>query len=89
MYFIILFIIFCRYSTRALLNNLDSTCKFKVGNNVLNRNQKPILLFMKHVLCWSDEGDLIIDATSGSGTMAVSTYFFIFITFSFLLHILT
>jgi hypothetical protein len=29
-------------------------------------------LYMKHIICWSDEGDLIIDATSGTGTMAVS-----------------
>ena len=72
-YFIILFIVFCRYSTRALLNNLDSTCKFKVGSNVLNKNQKPIMLLMKHILCWFDEGDLIIDATCGTGTMAAST----------------
>ncbi len=26
---------------------------------------------MKHTLCWSDEGDLIIDVAFGSGTMAV------------------
>ena len=30
---------------------------------------------MKHIICWSDEGDLIIDATSGSGTFAVRTHF--------------
>jgi DNA modification methylase len=46
--------------------------KFKVSDKTLNPFQKPLLLFMKHILCWSNEGDLIIDATSGSGTTAVS-----------------
>ena len=39
----------------------------------LNPHQKPLLVFIKHILCWSRDGDLIIDATSGSGTLAVST----------------
>ena len=26
---------------------------------------------MKHILCWLRDGDLLIDATSGSGTLAV------------------
>ena len=63
--------IFCRYSTRGLINSFSETMKFKVSNKTLNPFQKPLLLFMKHILCWSDEGDLIIDATSGSGTTAV------------------
>jgi DNA modification methylase len=28
---------------------------------------------MKHLLCWSKAGDLVIDATSGTGTTAVIT----------------
>ncbi len=38
---------------------------------MLNPCQKPILLFEKHILCWSNYGDLVIDATSGTGTLAV------------------
>jgi hypothetical protein len=86
-FYLLFFIIICRYSTRALLNNLESTCKFKVGSKVINKNQKPILLFMKHILCWSDEEDLIIDATSGTGTMAVSTLFCIVIMWFSIIHI--
>jgi hypothetical protein len=72
-----------RYSSRSLLNKLDVTSKFKAGNYILNNNQKPIHLFMTHILCWSDEGDLIIDATSGTWTMAVS------IICSFVLYFVT
>jgi hypothetical protein len=61
-----------RYSSRLLLNKLDVTSKFKAGNYILNNSQKSILLFMKHIFCWFDEGNLIIDATSGTWTMAVS-----------------
>jgi hypothetical protein len=43
---------------------------------ILNNNQKPILCFTKQILCWSDEGDLIIDATSGTWTTAVSIIYF-------------
>ena len=70
-----------------MLNNFDSTCKFKVGSNVLNKNQKPIMLLMKHILCWSDEGDLRIDATSGTGTMAMSNLFCIVIMWFGIIHV--
>jgi hypothetical protein len=63
---------FCRYSTRGTLNSFSETKKFKVSNKTLNPFQKPLRRFMKHILCWSNEGDLIIDTTSGSGTTAVS-----------------
>ena len=56
---------FCRYSTIGTLNSFSETKKFTVSDKTLNSFQKPLLLFMKHILCWSNEGDLIIDATSG------------------------
>jgi hypothetical protein len=62
-----------RYSTRGLLNEFHDSKKFKVNGVTLNPYQKPLLLYMKHILCWSQDGDLIIDATSGSGTTAVRT----------------
>jgi hypothetical protein len=30
---------------------------------------------MKHILCWSNDGDLSIDAISGSGTTSVAGLF--------------
>jgi hypothetical protein len=55
--------------------------KFKVSDKTLNPFQKPLLLFMKHILCWSNEGDLIIDATLGSGTTTVGYLTSIFFEF--------
>ena len=37
----------------------------------LNKYQKPLLLFMRHLLCWTRIGAKVIDITSGSGTTAV------------------
>jgi hypothetical protein len=55
------------YSTRALLDRFEDNNKFVVGDTTLNYHQKPLLMFMEHILCWSKEGDMIIDATSGRG----------------------
>ena len=65
--------IYYRYSTRCLLNKFPDSKKYKMSGKLLNSHQKPILLFMKHLLCWSKAGDLVIDATSGTGTTAVIT----------------
>ena len=61
-----------RYSTRAIVPRFVEKHKFKVSNVNLNPYQKPLLIFIKHILCWSNDGDMLIDATSGSGTLAVS-----------------
>ena len=67
-------VMYYRYSTRCLLNEFPDSKKFKISGVTLNHYQKPLLLYMKHIMCWSNYGDLIIDATSGTGTLAVSYY---------------
>ena len=61
-----------RYSTRAIVPRFVEKNKFKVSTVNLNPHQKPLLVFIEHILCWSNNGDMIIDATSGSGSIAVS-----------------
>ena len=77
MYFSRLTIIFfCfRYSTSMLLGHFKDTKKFGYPK-VLNRYQKPLLVFMRHLLCWTKMGARVIDITSGSGTTAVSRRLF-------------
>ena len=67
--------ILCRYSTRGTLNSISETMKFKVSDETLNPFQNPLLMFMEHILCWSNDGDLSIDAISGSGTTSVAGLF--------------
>ena len=66
-----------RYSPRCLLKDFPDSKKYKISGNTLNHYQKPLLLFMKHIMCWSNYGDLIIDATSGTWTLAVSIHYFL------------
>jgi DNA modification methylase len=68
------FLLCHRYSTRCLLHEFPDSKKFKISGATVNPYQKPILLFMKHIMCWSNFGDLIIDATSGTGTLAVKLF---------------
>ena len=70
----IICVMYYRYSIRCLLKDFPDSKKFKVSGVTLNHYQKPLLLYMKHIMCWSNYGDLIIDATSGTGTLAVSFY---------------
>jgi DNA modification methylase len=37
----------------------------------LNKYHKPLLVFMRHLLCWTKMGDRVIDITSGAGTTVV------------------
>ena len=67
------FIFWYRCSTRCLPHEFPDSKKFKISGATVNPYQKPILLFMKHIMCWSNFGDLIVDATSGTGTLAVNS----------------
>ena len=58
------FLLCDRYSTRCLLNEFPDSKKFKISGATVYPYQKPILLFMKHIMCWSNYGDLTVDATS-------------------------
>jgi hypothetical protein len=40
-------------------------------NATLNKYQKPVLLFMKHLAMWAPQGSIIIDVTAGTGTTGV------------------
>ena len=40
-------------------------------NATLNKYQKPVLLFMKHLVMWAPHGSIIIDVTAGTGTTGV------------------
>jgi DNA modification methylase len=42
-----------------------------MDNETLNKYQKPILLFMKHLSMWVPQGSIIIDVTGGTGTIGV------------------
>jgi DNA modification methylase len=42
-----------------------------MNNETLNKYQKPILLFMKHLSMWALQGSIIIDVTAGTGTTGV------------------
>ncbi len=72
------------YYTRCLLKDFPDSKKFKISGVTLNHYQKPLLLFMKHILCWSNYGDLIIDVTSGTWTLAVSFYFLFLLYFTYI-----
>ena len=63
-----------KYSTRCLLNDFPDSKKNKISGAMLNPYQKPILFFMKHIMCWSIYGDLIVDETTGTQTLAVQLF---------------
>jgi hypothetical protein len=63
-----------RYSTRCLLNDFPDSNFFEISGAKLNPYQMPILLFMKHIMCWPNYGDFIVDATSGTKTLAVHLF---------------
>jgi hypothetical protein len=43
-------------------------------NETLNKYQKPILLFMKHLAMWAPQGSIIIDVRVGTGTSGVCSF---------------
>ena len=56
-----------RQSMRCLLNGFPDSKEYKISGATVNPSyQQPFLLFMKHIMCWSNYGDLIVDATSGT-----------------------
>ena len=60
-----------RFSTAFILGAMKDAKKYKFGGVTLNPLQKPLLLFIKHLSQWSQPGELVVDATCGSGTAAV------------------
>ena len=60
-----------RFSTAFILGAMKDTKKFKMGGVTLNPFQKPLLLLIKHLTQWTNPGELVVDATCGSGTAAV------------------
>ena len=60
-----------RYSNKINLPSFADSRKFKIDNETLNKYQKPIILFMKHISMWAPQGSIIIDVTSGAGTTGV------------------
>ena len=65
-----------RFSTVINVPCFSDAKKYKIGDKTLNPYQKPLLIFMRHLLMFTesnaDSGSIIIDLTSGSGTTAVS-----------------
>jgi len=56
------------YSNKINLPSFADARKFKMENETLNKYQKQVLLFMKHLAMWAPQGSIIIDVTVGSGT---------------------
>jgi hypothetical protein len=48
-------------------------------NATLNKYQKPVLLFMKHLAMWAPQGSIIIDVTAGTGTTGVCSLIYPYI----------
>jgi DNA modification methylase len=59
------------YSNKINLPSFADARKFKMENATLNKYQKPVLLFMKHLAMWAPQGSIIIDVTAGTGTTGV------------------
>ena len=59
------------YSNKINLPSFADARKFKIDNETLNKYQKPVLLFMKHLTMWAPQGSIIIDVTDGTGTTGV------------------
>ncbi len=64
---------FCVLGIRQDVYYMSSPIQ-KISGATVKPYQKPILLYMKHIMCWSNFGDLIVDATSGAGTLAVKLF---------------
>ena len=61
-----------RYCCGIHLGQMMNEKKFKFNGRVLNESQKPLLLFMKHLLSYCPNPGCVLDITAGSGTTAVS-----------------
>ncbi len=56
------------YSNKINLPSFADARKFKMDNETLNKYQKPVLLFMKHLAMLAPQGWIIIDVIAGTGT---------------------
>jgi len=59
------------YSNKINLPSFADARKLKMENETLNKYQKQVLLFMKHLAMWAPQGSIIIDVTVGTGTTGV------------------
>eukprot|EP00873_Tetraselmis_striata_P026281 jgi/Tetstr1/446545/TSEL_034070.t1 len=61
-----------RFSTSIMLGNFKDSAKLKDENRQpVNKYQKPIALFSKHLKMATTYGTTIVDVTAGTGTTAV------------------
>ena len=77
-----------RYSNKINLPSFADLRKFKIDNETLNKYQKPVLLFMKHITMWALEGSIIIDVTSGTRTTGVCTILYLSCTLWYMIYFL-
>ena len=61
-----------RYSTAARMGAFIPARRLTEGDEVVNRYQKPVALFAKHLKMACKTGDVVVDVTAGTGTTAVS-----------------
>eukprot|EP00873_Tetraselmis_striata_P011654 jgi/Tetstr1/431918/TSEL_021407.t1 len=65
-----------RFSTSIMLGHFKDTAKLKDENTqTVNKYQKPIALFAKHLKVAATDGTTIVDVTAGTGTTAVAAAF--------------
>eukprot|EP00873_Tetraselmis_striata_P013799 jgi/Tetstr1/434063/TSEL_023207.t1 len=60
------------FSTSIMLGHFKDSAKLKDENrHTVNKYQKPIALFSKHLKMAATDGTTIVDVTAGTGTTAV------------------
>eukprot|EP00873_Tetraselmis_striata_P041814 jgi/Tetstr1/462078/TSEL_007148.t1 len=65
-----------RFSTSIMLGHFKDSAKLKDGNRqTVNKYQKPIALFAKHLKMAATDGTTIVDVAAGTGTTAVAAAF--------------
>eukprot|EP00873_Tetraselmis_striata_P012039 jgi/Tetstr1/432303/TSEL_021705.t1 len=65
-----------RFSTSIMLGHFKDSSKLKDENiQTVNKYQKPIALFAKHLKMAATDGTTIVDVTAGTGTTAVAAAF--------------
>eukprot|EP00873_Tetraselmis_striata_P007998 jgi/Tetstr1/428262/TSEL_018301.t1 len=65
-----------RFSTSIMLGHFKDSSKLKDENRqTVNKYQKPIALFAKHLKMAATDGTTIVDVTAGTGTTAVAAAF--------------
>eukprot|EP00873_Tetraselmis_striata_P007935 jgi/Tetstr1/428199/TSEL_001820.t1 len=65
-----------RFSTSIMLGHFKDSSKLKDENRqTVNKYQKPIALFAKHLKMAATDGTTIVDVTAGTGTTAIAAAF--------------